>query len=233
MSNGSSAAYSGGTTGFWTNLITGLGDFFPAAGPLRATKPNPGAQVLVAQNVGAVYDSASPSGSSNVDLWYDPISSVPGTPQSIVGYETVVVKDPYGQTDQFGNVKQTTIQKPIYGPRMYTVKSTEQDYSQQGFPKAQESILFRSPEAATLARTPCDPASSEVAATVNERMNRLTNNQFLSPFRARRAGGNSYQALSDAADEIFSPTGSPGNFSAERLPVFVQSGKSLRLPRGR
>jgi len=89
--------------------------------------------------------------------------------------------------------------------------------------------LFRSPDAAVVNQTPCDPTPPSVAATVTERVNRLIQNQFFSPFRARRYGGNSYQAISESQDDIFDPSGKPGNFTPDVVPAIIARQRQERL----
>lgn len=209
------------SVGFWGGIFGGIGDFFPPNVPLP-TRPNPQSQVMIAQNAVKLADASSPLGYSYGDLWYDPISSRPGSIQSIQGYEPVVTRDPY-------TGRATTTQRPIYGPRFYYVKSQSQE-QRDIFDKVDDS-LFRAPESAVINTGPCDTPSTNTAATARERINRLIMNQFLSPFRARRAGGNSYQALSEPMDALFKTNGEPGDFAKEELPAIVQSRPGWRTRR--
>lgn len=224
MATDYSSAYS--TTGFWGGLLSGLGSLFPSPGKALPTQPNPASQVLVATNAGRIVDAGSPTGNSMADLWYNPIAG-----PEVHGYEAITRPAMPGEKSVTGQI--IVGQRPIYGPRMYYVKSQSQEAKADRFEKVSsaESALFRSPEAAAIQVTPCDQPAPEVVQTIRERENRLTVNQYLSPFRARRMGGNSYQALSEAQDNIFAPDGAPGDFSPEIIPAIVQSGRSLRLPR--
>jgi len=223
---GYSASTSTTGFGFFGSILSGIGNLFgPPTLPALPTRPNPQSQVLVAQAAGRIVDIGSPSGYSLADLWYDPISSVPGSVQSIQGYEPIQSRDPY-------TGKLTTTQRAVYGPKMYLVKSNLQEQNPLGAKVSDVQTLFRSPEAASIqAIGGCGPQDEKTSATIQERINRLTTNQFLSPFRARRWGGNSYQALSEAMDDIFAPNGSAGDFSPETLPAFIQSRGRSRQPR--
>jgi|SRR6267142_1434018 len=233
MAQSTASLYTGATTGgFWTGLIGGLGDLLKS--PMyRAlpTQPNPQSQILVSRNSSFVSDPGAPAtpfhpaGYAMADLWYNPL-------------DPVTVEHRYQDNYVWDNVRGKFVNQPIANfqtsPKFYSVKSASADATQDalaGKITTQYENLFRAPEAAAVNADPCSPTQAEVAATASDRINRLTMNQFFSPFRARRTGGNSYQALSESVDDIFDPSGKAGVFTDNGVPDFVQSAKTLRLPR--
>src|SRR6267142_3729945 len=213
---GGASAYTGLTTvGFWTGLIGGLGSLLKS--PMYAaqpTQPNPNSQVLISHNSSFVSDPQAPAtpyhpaGYASADLWYNPL-------------DPVRVETRYQDNYVWDNTRGKFVNRPVPNtittPKFYAVKSAVQYDLQPSEPRATD--IFRGPDAATVSQTPCDPTPSTVAGTVTERVNRLIQNQFFSPFRARRYGGNSYQAISEAADDIFDPSGKPGNFTPDVAPA--------------
>lgn len=227
--SGGASAYSGITTGgFWTGIIAGLGDLLKS--PMyraQPTQPNPNSQVLISRNSSFVSDPGSPAtpfhpaGYASADLWFNPYDPI----RTEVRYQ-----DNYVWDNTRGKFVNRPVANTITTPKFYAVKSVNQ-YDMQP-PAPSETQIFRSPDAGVVNQGPCDPTPPTVAATVTERVNRLIQNQFFSPFRARRYGGNSYQAISEAADDIFDPTGKPGNFTPEVVPAIIARQRRERLFRG-
>lgn len=219
------------SAGMLGSIFQGLSDLWSAPIPRALpTQPNPGSQVLVSRNAGFVVDPGSPAtqyhpeGYAVADLWYDPIN-----PTYATNVSTAWVWD-----NQRGRYVQQVTSPQQRAPHMYYVKSQTPEAVADalgGKISSQYDNLFRAPEAQVISQNPCNPVASNVAASAAERINRLTQNQFFSPFRARRAGGNSYQALSEPVDDLFDPNGKAGVFRQADFPDFVQSGKSMRLPR--
>lgn len=215
-------------TGLAGALIKGLQSMLnPPMYAAMPSQPNPQSQVLVARQMGWVVDPGSPAsayhpaGYATADLWYDPIN-----PTYASNVTTQKVWD-----NQRGQYVDVVTAPQARAPHMYYVKSTEPPPPNYDKVSSTDS-LFKAPESAVIAQNPCEPVPASVAATDAARLNRLTLNQFFSPFRARRSGGNSYQALSEAEDNIFSPTGQPGDFTktAGVIPAFLQSRRNLRAP---
>lgn len=217
------------STGFYGGLIQGLSDLLssPLYRPLP-TAPNPGSQVLISRNATFVSDPAMPAtpthpaGYASADLWFNP-------------YDPVSTETRYTDNYVWDNTRGKYVNRPVANvqsrPKFYSVRSAVQDDMQP--PAARSAVdIFRSPESQAIAQGPCDPVASTVAATVMERMNRLISNQFFSPFRARRAGGTSYEAISEASDDIFDASGRPGNFVPEVAPAIIARQRQERLFRG-
>lgn len=215
-------------TGLASMLTGALKDMLnPPMYAAQPSQPNPQSQVLVARQMGWVVDPGSPAnayhpaGYATADLWYDPIN-----PTYSTNVTTQKVWD-----NQRGQYVDVVTAPQGRAPHMYYVKSTEPPPPSYDKVASVDS-LFKSPESAVINQNPCDPVPPTVAASDAARVNRLTLNQFFSMFRARRSGGNSYQALSEPMDNIFSPTGKPGDFSpdASIIPAFTQSRRNLRVP---
>lgn len=216
------------SAGFYGSLIDGLSNLLKS--PLYAalpTAPNPGSQVLIARNASFVSDpnmpatATHPAGYAEADQWFNPLDPV----RTEVRYQ-----DNYVWDNTRGKYVNQPIAQTIQTPKFYYVKSADQQTLQP--PGINMIDIFRSPEAGVINTGPCDPTPATVAATAMERMNRLINNSFFSPFRARRAGGNSYQAISEAQDDIFDPSGRPGVFTPEVAPAIIARQRQERLFRG-
>lgn len=219
------------STGFYGGLIQGLSDLLasPIYRPLP-TRPNPNSQVLVSKNSSFVVDPAMPAtathpaGYAVADTWFNPLDPV----RNETRYQ-----DNYVWDNTRGKYVNKPIAQTITTPKFYTVRSEVQEDLQPVSTQGYNVIdIFRSPESAVLNTGPCDPVQQNVASTLLDRMNRLISNQFFSPFRARRLGGNSYQAISEAQDDIFDPTGKPGVFTPEVVPAVIARQRQERIFRG-
>jgi hypothetical protein len=236
MANESAGGQYGGylsTAGFLGGILEGVSSLFKApAFDARPQRPAQ-SQILIGRNAGFVSDPSSPAtathpaGYALADQWFNPYDPVTVEKRAIVEYQRV--PDPNGGPPRA--VPVTTGYDTTTTPKFYFTKAAVQE-DQVAPPPAGVSEIFRSPESATINTSLCDPSTSQAAATVWDRLNRLTNNQFFSPFRARRAGGNSYQALSEADDQIFRDDGRPGDFSPEVMPAFIRRGRKERIFRG-
>jgi hypothetical protein len=235
MANGGGSQYGGyiSTAGFLGGILEGVSSLFKA--PTFDARPQRPAQsqILIGRNAGFVSDPSSPAtathpaGYALADQWFNPYDPVTVEKRAIVEYQRVA--DPNGGPARA--VPVTTGYDTTTTPKFYYTKAAVQE-DQLAQPAAGMSEIFRSPESVTINATRCDPATSEAAATARDRLNRLTQNQFFSPFRARRAGGNSYQALSEANDALFRDDGRPGDFAPEVLPAFIQRRPNARIFRG-
>lgn len=231
MAETGASSYLGGATtgGFWAGLIGGLGDLLKSPiYPAQPTRPNPNSQVLISRNSTFVADGGAPAtpfhpaGYASADLWFNP-------------YDPVTKEQRFQDNWVWDNTRGKFVNQPIPNtivtPKFYAVKS-EIQYDMQPPSAAEATQIFKSPEASVINQGPCDPTPANVAQTVRDRINRLVQNQFFSPFRARRYGGNSYQAISEAADDIFDPTGKPGVFTPEVVPAILARQRQERLFRG-
>jgi hypothetical protein len=233
MGNGA-GGYTGAvsSTGFYGGLIEGLSNLLAA--PIYRPLPTRPAQsqVLVSKNSSFVVDPAMPAtathpaGYAVADTWFNPLDPI---------REEVRYQDNYVWDNTRGKFVNRPEKQVITTPKFYTVRSEVQEDLQPPSSVGYNVIdIFRSPESAVLNTGPCDPlpAGSPVASTLFDRLNRLMSNQFFSPFRARRLGGNSYQAISEAADDIFDPSGRPGVFTPEVVPAVIARQRQERIFRG-
>jgi len=233
------------TPGFLGGILQAVSGLFGKPAPALPTRPA-SSQVLIAQNAGRRYQ---PDGSLVLtDLWYNPYGVASYSETDLeTNYHNVLAPNPTygigGPTYGYAvpTYSERTKSAPNFGPSApyYAVVSQSPEALAEGGMSpfvdklSGETTIFRSPESATYQPfTECSPPPSEVAETKADRINRLTQNQFFSPFRARRTGGNSYQALSEMQDNIFSPTGKAGDFAEENMPEIVQSRRQQRIFRG-
>lgn len=215
------------TQGFLGGILQGISGLFSPVAPALPTRPA-NSQVLIAQNAGRRWQ---PDGSLVLtDLYYNPYGVASYSETDLeTNYHNVLAPNPTyglgGPTYGYAvpTYSERTKSAPNFGPSApyYSVVSQSPEAQAEGGMSpfvdkigGGETTIFRSPESSTYQPfTECSPPPTEVAETKMDRINRLTQNQFFSPFRARRAGGNSYQALSERADDIFSPDGKTGLFS--------------------
>lgn len=234
MANGSQYAQYTSSAGFFGGLLDSIFAQYPAYAA-KPTRPNPASQVLIARNASFVSDpdnpgtATHPPGYALADMWYNPLDPVYETPI----FEHVGLAQ--GKPLVIGGqpiLRQTGVKT---SPKFYYTKAeVQEDLQELQPPPGSFDTLFRSPDAATLQAGPCEKVQTQVAETARERINRLVMNQFLSPFRARRSGGNSYQAISEAQDNLFRfKDGMPGDFTPEIIPAVIQSHDSFRIRRRR